>query len=460
VADTWLPTCVAAGNSVTADVGANMLRAGGSAADAAAAMVLASCVAETVFTGLGGGGYATYYEASTGTVHCLDFFVAVPGLAGTRRARPQQVPIDFGGEIVPYAVGPSTVAVPGIPAGVSVLHERWGRLPWPEVVAPALHHAERGVVLAPMHAKVLSTIAAAMLIGPGAAVYSRDGASLPAGSLVRHPGLDVALAILRDEGAGAFYHGAVAEQMVSTIGELGDLSEADLSAYAVRDTTPRQAELDTTVVLARGEDLDDLLGTLAGLELCDDEPEMARRMVAALRARPRRGDTTSLAVSDANGNVCAVTTSMGLSSGVWLPGYGIHLNSMLGEGELLRDDLVPGERMGSMMSPLVVLRDGRPVIAAGAAGGSRIRSALAQVLVNVLRRQMPAQAAIVAPRLNPVPGRVHVEPGFSAEVLVALAESDVVVPWPALDSYFGGVAAIDATGPGADPRRGGDTHSI
>ena len=458
--DTRLPTCVAAGNSVTADVGAETLRAGGSAADAAAAMILASCVAETVFTGLGGGGYATYFEASTGTVHCLDFFVAVPGLGGTRRAQPLEVPIDFGGEIVPYAVGPSTVAVPGNPAGVSVLHERWGRLPWSQVVTPALRHAERGVVLAPMHAKVLSTISAAMLIGAGVDVYSRDGASLPAGALVRHPGLDLALRTLRDEGAGAFYHGAVAEQMVLTIGELGDLSEADLSAYTVRDSTPRRAELDGTEVLARGGDLDDLLGTLTGLELCDDEPEMARRMVAALRAAPRRGDTTSLASSDADGNVCAATTSMGLSSGVWLPGYGIHLNSMLGEGELLRDALVPGERMNSMMSPLVALRDGTPVLAAGAAGGSRIRSSLAQVLVNVLRRKMPVQAAIVAPRLNPVPGRVHVEPGFPEEVLAALAASDTVVPWPALDSYFGGVAAIDATGPGADPRRGGDTRAV
>ncbi len=460
MADASLPACVAAGTSVTAEVGADLLRAGGSAADAAAAMVLASCVAETVFTGLSGGGYATYYEAATKTVHCLDFFVAVPGLGGARRIQPQSVPIDFGGEIVPYAVGPSTVAVPGLPAGVSCLHERWGRLPWADVVEPALGHARRGVALAPMHAKVLGTVAAAMLLGTGAEAYTRHGKILPAGSLLVHPGLDRALTSLRDEGAGAFYDGAIAEEMVLAVGELGDLGEADLAAYAVHDTEPRRVQLGDAEVAARGADLDQLLETLAQLEPCDDEAEMARRMVAALRAPARRAETTSLAVSDADGNVCAVTTSIGLASGVWLPSYGIHLNSMLGEGELLRGDLVPGDRMGSMMSPLVALRDDRLLLAAGGAGGSRIRSSLAQVVVRVVHRGTPVQEAISAPRLHPVPGRVHVEPGFSPEVLAALAESDTVVEWKALDSYFGGVAAIDASGPGADPRRGGDTRAV
>lgn len=455
-----LPVCVAAGNPVTADVGARLLAEGGSAADSAVGMILASCVAETVFTGLGGGGFATYYEATTDTVSCLDFFVAVPGLGGTRRAPAVEIPIDFGGQIVPYAVGPSTVAVPGIPAGVAGLHERWGRLPWADVVSPAVHHAEHGVLLAPMHAKVLSTIAPAMLIGTGIEVYGRDGASLPAGSLLQHPGLDAAMTLLRDEGAQAFYSGRIAETMVGTIGDRGDLTEADLRAYRIAESAPRASVLDGVEVLARGDDLDDLLGTIGALELCDDNAELARRMVAVLRAVPRRGDTTSVAASDQDGNLCAATTSMGLSSGVWLPGYGIHLNSMLGEGELLREALRPGERMGSMMSPLIVRRDGGALLVAGAAGGSRIRSALTQVLVNVIHRGMPIHEAIVAPRFNPVPGRVHAEPGLAPEVVAALRADDEVVSWPALDSYFGGVAAIDRTGPGADPRRGGDTRTL
>ena len=112
------------------------------------------------------------------------------------------------------------------------------------------------------------------------------------------------------------------------------------------------------------------------------------------------------------------------------------------------------------MSPPIAFRDDVPVLVAGAAGGSRIRSALLQVLVNVVHRELSAADAIAAPRLNPVPGKVHVEPGMPTAALSALAERDELVIWPGLDSYFGGVAGIDEHGPGADPRRGGDTRLL
>ncbi len=455
-----LPACVAAGNPVTAEVGVDVLRSGGSAADAAVSMVLAACVAETVFTGLAGGGFAIYYEASTRTTTCLDFFVAVPGLAGRRPSVPQEIAIDFGGQLVPYSVGPSTVAVPGVPAGMAALHRRWGRLSWPEVVAPAIGHAARGVVFAPLHSKVLATIAPAMLLGEGIHVYAKDGAVLPGGARLFHPGLETAMQVLSDEGAEAFYTGRIAEAMVGAVGQQGDLSYPDLAAYGVVETAPRRARLGDADVMARGDDLDDLLGTFEALVLADDPGVLAARMVEVLRAPPRRGDTTSAAVVDSDGNLCAVTTSLGLASGVWLGEYGLHLNSMLGEGELVRGSELPGRRMGSMMSPLIAFRDDEPVLVAGAAGGSRIRSALLQVVTNVVHRGLPVAEAIAAPRLNPVPDKVHVEPGLTPEVVRLLEQHEPVTVWPALDSYFGGVAAIDATGPGADPRRGGDVQRV
>src|SRR5262245_61932139 len=205
-----LPTSVAAGNPVTADVGAQILRDGGTAADAAVAMVLAACVAETVFTGLTGGGFAIYHEAATGETTCLDFFVAVPGLGGRRQATPEEIAIDFGGQLVPYAVGPATVAVPGVPAGVAALHARWGRLPWHHVVEPAIVHASRGVSFAPLHSKILATIAPAMLLGEGAHIYAQDGDVLPGGARLFHPGLESSMRALSDEGAEAFYTGSLA----------------------------------------------------------------------------------------------------------------------------------------------------------------------------------------------------------------------------------------------------------
>ncbi len=455
-----MPPGVAAGNPVTAQVGIQALRDGGSAADAAVAMVLTACVAETVFTGLAGGGFAIYHDADSGETTCLDFFVAVPGLGGRRGAAPEEIAIDFGGQLVPYSVGPSTVAVPGIPAGVAAMHRRWGRLPWKDVCAPALHHAEHGVAFAPLHSKILTTIAPAMLLGDGARVYARDGRVLPGGARLFHPGLDAAVRALADDGAEAFYTGHVADAMVDAIGEQGDLCHQDLTAYDVIEVKPQRAHLGDADVLARGNDLDDLLGTIQAMALDEDDGVLATRMVEALRLPPRRGDTTSAAVVDTDGNVCAVTTSLGLASGVWLGDYGLHLNSMMGEGELLRGTEQPGTRLGSMMSPLIAFRDDMPVLVAGAAGGSRIRSALLQVLVNVVHRRMSAADSIAAPRLNPVPGKVHVEPGMPSAALTAIAEHDEVVIWPGLDSYFGGVAGIDEHGPGADPRRGGDTQLL
>lgn len=455
-----LPVSVAAGSVATAEIGGDILLQGGSAADAAAAMVLASCAAETVFTGLAGGGFATHYEASTRTTVCLDFFVAVPGLGGRPPGRPEEVLVDFGSQVVPYAVGPGTVAVPGVPAGVEGLHRRWGRLSWPDIVQPALVLARTGVRFGVQQAKVLTTIADAMLLGDGTAAYAPDGVLLDGESTLYHPGLDAAFEVLRNEGADAFYSGRIADAMLSRLSEGGAISDVDLMAYAPHESSPRGVTFGDCRVQARGNDLDDLLGVLAGLDLTGDNIETAQRLVRALRAHPRRGDTTSVAAVDADGNACAATTSLGLSSGVWLPGFGVHLNSMMGESELLRGDLVPGTRMGSMMTPLVVEDEVGLRLVGGAAGGSRIRSALAQVLTRVVRSSTPVEQAIAAPRLNPVPGRVHLEPGFSEAVVEALGQVEPVVRWPSIDSYFGGVAAIDRHGPGADPRRGGDTRRV
>ena len=101
------PAGVAAGHPQTADAGAEILRAGGSAADAAVAAALASCVSETVMTGLLGGGHAIYLDAASGEIRNLDCFVAVPGL-GAEPREPELVHLEvpFGTELVHYAVAP------------------------------------------------------------------------------------------------------------------------------------------------------------------------------------------------------------------------------------------------------------------------------------------------------------------------------------------------------------------
>lgn len=161
-----IPAGVAASHPATAGAGMRILREGGTAADAAVAAVLACCVAETIYTGLGGGGFATYFDAGSGEVTCLDFFVSVPGTDGDREAGPMlAVDVFFGGMPQVYSIGGASVAVPGVPAGCGEVHRRWGRLPWADVVAPAAELAHSGVRVPAAHAQTLDACAPALAWG-------------------------------------------------------------------------------------------------------------------------------------------------------------------------------------------------------------------------------------------------------------------------------------------------------
>ncbi|HVS85744.1 MAG TPA: gamma-glutamyltransferase, partial [Gaiellaceae bacterium] len=151
---------VAAGHPATAEAGVEILREGGSAADAAVAASLASCVAETVMTGLLGGGHAIWFDAASGTARNLDCFCAVPGL-GAEPREPELLHLDvpFGVETVHYAVGPASCAVPGVAAGLGELWRAHGRLPWRRLVEPALRLARDGVPMPPAHVACLEMLA-------------------------------------------------------------------------------------------------------------------------------------------------------------------------------------------------------------------------------------------------------------------------------------------------------------
>ena len=352
---------MAAGHPTTAQTGADVLGRGGSAVDAAVAMMLVSCAAETIFTGLGGGGFATVYDAATRQVRCVDFFVSVPGLGGLQAGPATEIEVIFIGQRVPYEIGPGTVAVPGIPAGAHHLWRTWGRLPWPEVVEPGLR-ASYGTPFPETHARLLPRVAAAMAVGEGSRVFRRpDGSFLQAGDPLRHVDHHRAYELLAEDPA-AFYSGAYADALVRSVADGGALSQEDLDAYQVIESEPQVVSVDSGTVHARGDDLDDLLETLAqaARTMPGDprtDPASALALVAALRAHDKRAETTNIVAVDAQGDGCAITTSLGLGSGAWVDGFGVHLNSMIGEGELIRGLMHPGDRMGSMMSPLVALDD-------------------------------------------------------------------------------------------------------
>jgi len=168
------------------------------------------------------------------------------------------------------------------------------------------------------------------------------------------------------------------------------------------------------------------------------------------------GHTTNLCVVDAEGRAVALTSSLGLGSGDFLPGLDLHLNSMLGEHDLIDGQLVPGTRMQSMMAPSVVLDGNGLLMTIGSAGGTRLRTALCSVAAGVLDERLTPQDAVDRPRVHPVGKTINVEPGVDEEALEQLeAVGRPVRRWPDLHHYFGGTSLVSRYGAGADPRRDG-----
>ena len=280
---------------------------------------------------------------------------------------------------------------------------------------------------------------------------------------LEQPGLVRALELLAEEGPRTFYDGSLADALLELMDERGGLvTRADLEAYAAVWTEPVESGYAGTRFLSRAglsalPEAFSRLPRLRGLS----PAERALTLVRALDDAGPESHTTNLVTTDADGNACVLTTSLGLGSGDFLPGLDLHLNSMLGEAELIRGALEPGDRMGSMMAPSLAFDAEGLTFAAGAAGGTRLRSALVQVTAGILDEGLDPQEAVSQPRLHPAGPLVHLEPGFPEEVLAALADAGLEVrAWPARHHYFGGVSVVTRSGAAGDPRRSGAAATL
>jgi gamma-glutamyltranspeptidase/glutathione hydrolase len=198
-----------------------------------------------------------------------------------------------------------------------------------------------------------------------------------------------------------------------------------------------------------------------------DEPGFGERFLQgqALEGPPsgssRLGGTTHVATLDRSGLACSVTCSNGASSGVVVPGTGIHLNNMLGEQDLnpLGFHRYPaGRRLPSMMAPTVARRAGAAELALGSAGSNRIRSAILQTILRVVDDGLHAAEAVTAPRVHVEGGVLYTEPGVLLDPVDGHADAHAA--FAELNLFFGGVQAVqrDPAGRfwgGGDPRRGG-----
>ncbi len=501
---------VAAGHPRTAQAGADVLRAGGNAVDAAVAAALMSFAAESPLTGPGAGGFMLVHTAG-GESHLLDFFVAAPG-AGLAAPEPAPlVPIEvaFSADSTQvFHVGASSCGVYGTTLGLAQALERFGTARLGDLTAPAAAAAREGVEVTPIHEYLFDILGGIFRTTPEArAIYEPEGRPLRAGERIRIPELADLLDRLGAEGPRFLYDGDVAAAVSNWVLERGGLITCDdLAAYEVVERRPVRARFRGREVLTNPPPSSGGILIADALELLDrlgrpgDVRALAEVIASTNRARDaefvdglrsvdyadsflapraldqvsaeiasRLGSTTHLSVIDGDGACATLTCSNGSCSGVVVPGTGIHLNNMLGE-----EDLNPsgfhahgaGLRVPSMMAPTVVLADGDVEIALGSAGSNRIRSAIVQTIAAVVDGGMAAQAAVDAPRVHVEGDLIDAEPGVDPEAVEWLATHDWRLRrWQERNLYFGGVQAVarDRDGAltgGGDPRRGGAVELV
>jgi len=441
---------VAAGHPATAEVGAEILAEGGTAADAVVAMCLASCVAETVYSGLLAGCHAIVFDGSH--VRNLDGFSAVPSEEGELR----EIPIGFGDEVVVYSIGPASCAVPGLPAALGELWEKQGRLPWRRLVEPALELARHGVPLPEMHERSLVMLGDVFSLERGRELFVREGRMLQTGELLVQPGLVQTLEALGEEGHTSVYRGSLAETLLSMDGVV--FTAADLRDYSAGWTDPVLVDFHGHRVATRGG--------LSGVpELLPRFPRLAGRsptervleLVAALETPHSGGEhTTNMVAVDGHGRACVLTHSLGVGAGVWVPGFDLQLNNLLGESDIASGDPQAGDHLQSRMAPSLAFDDAGLALAIGAAGATRLRMALSTVLAGVLDEGLDPEDAVSRPRVHPTPTLVDVEPGVDEAALEGLElQGRTVRRWEQLHHYFGGVSCVGRTGAAGDPRRNG-----
>ncbi len=218
------------------EAGREMLRKGGSATDAALAMLVALTVVEPQSSGIGGGGFLLHHDGRMGVLDTIDGRETAPAAAGTDRfLGPDGKPMPFR-QAVP---GGLSVGVPGNLRLMEMAHGKWGKLPWADLFQPAIRLAEEGFeVNETLHGR-LQMLAPLWKEFPAAqGIYWRDGAPAPVGSVIRNPALAAFLKRLAAEGPDAFYSGQNAQAIADTIANAplnpAVMTAEDLSGYQAK----------------------------------------------------------------------------------------------------------------------------------------------------------------------------------------------------------------------------------
>jgi gamma-glutamyltranspeptidase/glutathione hydrolase len=489
---------VVAQEKTAALIGADVLRRGGNAVDAAVATGFAMAVTYPRAGNLGGGGFMIIHSRDRGEDVAIDYretapAATTPGIFLGADGKP---------DIAKSRDSALGIGVPGTPAGLALALEKYGsgRLTLADLLQPAIDLARDGLVIADDGADTLPDWHPRLARWPSSAkIFSRaDGTSLREGDTLVQTDLAATLTKIAEQGPRGFYQGPVAEQLAKAVRDAGGIMTADdLSSYQAVVRAPARGSYRGYDIVSMpqpssgGVVLLETLNILEGFPIGEmtqgsapslhvlieamkrayadrarylGDPAFVSAPVATLISKdyaarqragidlehatpwtdalsatpPREGDnTTHFSVVDSLGNAVSNTYTLNYSYGLGLvaDGTGVLLNNELDDftaapGTANAYGLVgfeanlpgPGKRPLSSMSPTIVLKDGNPVLVTGSPGGSRIISAVLQVIVNVLDYGMDVAAAVAAPRLHHqwLPDEVRVEHGFAEDTLAAL----------------------------------------
>lgn len=505
---------IAADSPLTAAAGARVARSGGSAADIAVSAALAAAVAEPLMCSLGGSAFFMIRPAGA-PAELIEGADAMPTISSVPTAestawRTARLPY---GDGIDVQAGPAAVAVPGMLAAAEQAWTRHGRLPWRDIVAPALELARTEIPAGATMAKWLALVGRSLFWQQDDCrhcFFPNGDRPLEKGEPFRIPHLEQTLEAIAEQGAAALYQGDLAAAFAREIQQLGGfITRDDLAAYRAVGREPihlrsRGFQLALNPPPAVGGTAVGCLANMVQSHWRDRMPAAERTLLHARAqvrllgiredqlSHPTFGEpvadsllqnaslhgnwpalktpnTTHLSVATSDGSMVSVTLSMGYGAGVIVPSLGIGCNNSLGEPELNPRGFHAadaGTRLVSNMAPsLAWHQDGR-CLAIGSPGASRITTSIAQTWARYALENMSMEQAVQAPRLHIEPLsdglRAQFEPGIDASLL---HDKFIVRPFPSKDMYFGAIklAARDHRGrlhAVADERRHGAVEIV
>lgn len=517
-----------------ARAGAEILRAGGNAIDAAAAVAFALNVVEPQSSGIGGGGFMVVYLAREKRTVTVDSREAAPAAATPDIFLPFTVA--GGGGFGAASTSGIAVGVPGMVRGLELALERWGTMSLSETLQPAIRLAGEGFRVGPRLAG--STESSRLQNEPGNPAYDEartvfrpGGVPLTQGELLVQPDLADTLELLATQGADAFYTGPLAQAIVATQlatrsvnpAGVGRMSLADLSGYEAKVRAPIQGDYRGFTIKGMGPPSSGPLTVIHALKLVerfpvgdedagfgfgstrtlnvfieamrlgfadravwmgDDDfvdvpvdgllsdayialrsalidPDSRQPTGSVLADDPRPFDlafenhtkvklasltssgdqglnTTHFTIVDRHGNIVSYTNTIesAWGTGLMVPGFGFLLNNELTDFNFVpaanpdpnnfnpgANDVAPGKRPRSSMSPVIVFSGRKPAAAFGSPGGSTIINSVAQVAQNLIDHGLDVQEAVDAPRVaqTSANGTTRREIGFDEAVIDELS---------------------------------------